>query len=149
MESIDAVTETPAQVPQFTVRLSATGRGARLARRLAVQQLAAWEVPYDSEVSHTVAVVTAELAANAVAHGRLPGRGFRLSLLRLHGHVRVEVTDVRPEHLPPTAPAAEARSLDADSGRGLLLVSAYAERWGCEVRDTCTKTVWAEIACPQ
>jgi anti-sigma regulatory factor (Ser/Thr protein kinase) len=148
MKSIDAETEAPAHVPQFTIRLSATERGARLARRLAVQQLAAWGVPYDGEVSHTVAVVTAELAANAVTHGRLPGRDFRFSLLRLPGHVRVEVTDARPERLPPTAPAAEARSLEADSGRGLLLVSAYAEGWGCEVRDTFTKTVWAEIACP-
>ncbi|WP_406357966.1 ATP-binding protein [Streptomyces sp. NBC_01635] len=147
MKSIDAVTEVPAQVPQFTARLSSTGRGARLARRLAVQQLAAWGVPYDSEASHTVAVVTAELAANAVTHGRLPGRDFRFSLLRLPGHVRVEVTDARPERLPPTAPAAGARSLETDSGRGLLLVSAYAERWGCEAWDACTKTVWAEIAC--
>ncbi|WP_406724316.1 ATP-binding protein [Streptomyces sp. GD-15H] len=113
-----------------------------------MQQLAVWRVPYDSEVSHTVAVVTAELVANAVTHGRLPGRDFRFSLLRLPGHVRVEVTDARPERLLPTVPAAEVRSLEADSGRGLLLVAAYAERWGCEVRDTCTKTVWAEIACP-
>ncbi|MEZ3178691.1 ATP-binding protein [Streptomyces pimonensis] len=93
-------------------------------------------------------VVTVEPAANAVTHGRLPGRDFRFSLLRLPGHVRVEVTDARPERLPPAAPAAETGSLEAGSGRGLLLVSAYAERWGCEVRATCTKTVWAEIACP-
>ncbi|KMS82542.1 MULTISPECIES: ATP-binding protein [Streptomyces] len=136
-------------MPQFTVRLSATRRGARLARSLAVQQLAAWGVPYDSEASHTVAVVTAELAANAVTHGRVPGRDFRLSLLRLPGHVRVEVTDASPERLPPTSPDTEPRSVEADSGRGLLLVAAYADRWGCEVRDTCTKTVWAEITCPQ
>ncbi|MFD5708962.1 hypothetical protein ACFWHW_00965 [Streptomyces pharetrae] len=58
------------------------------------------------------------------------------------------MTDARPERLPPTALAAEPCPLKADSGRGLLLVSAYAERWGCEARDTCTKTVWAEIACP-
>ncbi|MEV5430515.1 ATP-binding protein [Streptomyces sp. NPDC052701] len=129
--------------------VTATGRGARLTRRLAVQQLAAWEVPYDSEASHAVAVVTAELAANAVTHGRLPGRDFRLSLLRLQEHVPVEVTDARPERLPPAALAAGPRSLEADSGRGLLLVAACAERWGCEVGDTRTKTVWAEIACPR
>jgi anti-sigma regulatory factor (Ser/Thr protein kinase) len=149
MKPTDAEAEAPASAPRFTIRLSATGRGARLARRLAVQQLAAWEVPYDSEASHAVAVVTAELAANAVTHGRLPGRDFRLSLLRLQERVRVEVTDARPERLPPTAPATGPRSLGADSGRGLLLVAACAERWGCEVRDTCTKTVWAEVACPR
>jgi anti-sigma regulatory factor (Ser/Thr protein kinase) len=148
MKSIGARAEAPTSVPPVTIRLSTTGRGARLARRLAVQQLAAWGIPYDTEVSHAVALVTAELAANAVTHGRLPGRDFRLSLLRLQENIRVEVTDARPERLPPAAPAAEARSLEADAGRGLLLVSAYAERWGCEARDTCTKTVWAEIACP-
>ncbi|MFI8191476.1 ATP-binding protein [Streptomyces sp. NPDC085946] len=148
MKSIDAQAEAPANVPPFTIRLSATGCGARLARRLAVQQLAAWGISYDAEVSHAVALVTAELTANAVTHGRLPGWDFRLSLLRLQEHVRVEVIDARPERLPQTAPAAEGRSLEADAGRGLLLVSAYAERWGCEARDTCTKTVWADIACP-
>ncbi|MET7290592.1 ATP-binding protein [Streptomyces griseoloalbus] len=148
MKSIDAQTEAPTSGPQFTIRLSATRRGARLARHLAVQQLAAWGIPYDTEASHAVALVTAELAANAVTHGRLLGRDFRLSLLRLQEHVRVEVTDARPERLPPAAPAADPRSLEADSGRGLLLVSTYAERWGCEVRDTYTKTVWADITCP-
>ncbi|MEV5885051.1 hypothetical protein AB0L74_20355 [Streptomyces sp. NPDC052020] len=39
-------------------------------------------------------------------------------------------------------------SPEAESGRGLVLVAGCAGRWGCEVRDTCTKTVWAEIACP-
>jgi hypothetical protein len=120
MKSIDAQAEAPANGPPFTIRLSATGCGARLARRLAVQQLAAWGISYDAEVSHAVALVTAELTANAVTRGRLP----------------------------PTATAVEPCPLKGDSGRGLLLVSAYAERWGCEARDTCTKTVWAEIACP-
>ncbi|MFF8449102.1 ATP-binding protein [Streptomyces leeuwenhoekii] len=149
MKSIDAQTGAPPNTPRFTIRLSSTGRGARLARRLVAQQLAAWGVPYGSEASDAACAVTAELAANAVTHGRLPGRDFRLAMLRFQGHVRIEVTDARPERLPPTALPAGPRPLTANSGRGLLLVAAYAERWGCEVRDTCTKTVWAEIACPR
>ncbi|WP_457456979.1 ATP-binding protein [Streptomyces sp. TE5632] len=131
---------------QFTIRLSSSARGARLARRLAGQQLTAWGIPYDSETSQAVALVTAELAANAVTHGRTPGRDFRLTLLLLseHAAVRVEVTDTRPERLPAD-PAADPAALDAPSGRGLLLVAAYAERWGCEVRDAYTKTVWADL----
>ncbi|MGC0379061.1 ATP-binding protein [Streptomyces sp. SAI-229] len=149
MKSPNVSTEPPTRVPQFTVRLSSTGRGARLARRLAVQQLAAWGVPYDSETSRSVALVTAELAANAVTHGRTPGRDFRLTLLLLpeHGAVRVEITDTRPERLPDDQ-TAEPAALDAPSGRGLLLVAAYAERWGCEARDAYTKTVWAEVGQP-
>jgi hypothetical protein len=49
--------------------------------------------------------------------------------------------------LPINTFLADPRSLEADAGRGLLLVEAYSERWGCEVRDVCTKTVWAEITC--
>jgi hypothetical protein len=55
------------------------------------------------------------------------------------------VTDTRPERRlgretsEPTPP-------DAPAGRGLLLVEAYAERWGWERRDAYTKTVWATVA---
>lgn len=146
MKSSEVGVEPPTRVPQFTIRLSSTARGARLARRLAVQQLAARGIPYDSETAQAVALVTAELAANAVTHGHTPGRDFRLTLLLLpeHGAVRVEVTDTRPERLPPH-PVATTASPGAESGRGLLLVEAYADRWGCTVRDAYTKTVWAEI----
>ncbi|MGA5076657.1 hypothetical protein ACPC37_03390 [Streptomyces griseoincarnatus] len=48
----------------------------------------------------------------------------------------------------PATPATEPAPPDAPSGRGLLLVAAYAERWGCEVRDAYMKTVWAEVGRP-
>ena len=149
MKSTNIRVEPPTGATHLTIRLSSTARGARLARRLAGQQLAAWGVPYDSETSQAVALVTAELAANAVTHGRTPGGDFRLTLLHLpeHGVVRVEVTDTRPGRLP-RGPAAEPVAPDAPSGRGLMLVAAYAEQWGCEVRDAYTKTVWAEVALP-
>ncbi|MEU9759485.1 ATP-binding protein [Streptomyces sp. NPDC047987] len=129
--------------------MSSTRRGARLARTLAVQQLTEWwGVPYDSESVRTVALVTAELASNAITHGHLPGRDFRLTLHLLRGAVRIEVTDTRPDHLPPQSPPGPV-SADADSGRGLLLVGACASRWGFTVRDGLTKTVWAEVALPE
>lgn len=131
---------------EFTLRLSSTRRGARLARTLAVQQLTEWcGVPYDSDAARAVGLVTAELAANAITHGHLPGRDFRLRLLLLPHAIRIEVTDTRPERLPPH-PAPEPGSADAASGRGLLLVEAHADRWGYIVRDAYTKTVWAEVA---
>lgn len=137
--------QTAAITSEFTLRLSSTRRGARLARTLAVQQLTEWcGIPYDSDAAQAVALVTAELAANAITHGHLPGRDFRLRLLLLPHAIRIEVTDTRPERLPPH-PAPEPDPADATSGRGLLLVEAYAERWGCVVRDACTKTVWAEV----
>ncbi|WP_328899478.1 ATP-binding protein [Streptomyces sp. NBC_00441] len=145
MKQQESTQEAPAPVAEFSLRLSSTPRGARLARTLAVQQLTEWcGCPYDSDAARTVALVTAELAANAVTHGRLPGRDFRLTLLLLPHALRIEVTDTRPERLPPTSVAGPTPA-DAVSGRGLLLVESYAERWGYVVRDPYTKTVWAEV----
>ncbi|MFI9749374.1 ATP-binding protein [Streptomyces collinus] len=132
---------TPAR--QLTLRFSGTRRGARLARRLAVQQFTEWTgLPYDSDPARAAALVTAELASNAVRHGSLPGRDFRLALLLLPDRFRVEVTDTRPERLPPPVTPQPA---DETSGRGLLIVQSYADRWGRTVRDAYTKTVWAEV----
>ncbi|GGK88586.1 ATP-binding protein [Streptomyces flaveus] len=140
---------TPAH--QLTLHLSSTRRGARLARQLAVQQFTEWTgLPHDSGPARTVALATAELASNAITHGNAPGRDFRLTLLHLPRPtaVRIEVTDTRPERLPPD-PASLAPPADATSGRGLLLVQAYADRWGCTVHDAYTKTVWAEVSLQQ
>ncbi|MFI5688712.1 ATP-binding protein [Streptomyces sp. NPDC051636] len=133
----------PTPALQLTLRFSSSRRGARLARQLAVQQFTEWTgLPYDSDPARTIALVTAELASNAVRHGSLPGRDFRLTLLLLPDRFRVEVTDTRPERLPPPVPPQPA---DETSGRGLLLVQAYADRWGYTVRDAYTKTVWVEV----
>lgn len=130
-------------VRQLTLRFSGTRRGARLARQLAVQQFTEWTgLPYDSAPARAVALVTAELASNAIRHGSLPGRDFRLTLVLLPDRFRAEVTDTRPERLPPPV---TPQPVDETSGRGLLLVQAHADRWGCAVRDAYTKTVWAEV----
>ncbi|MFJ8072785.1 ATP-binding protein [Streptomyces sp. NPDC096176] len=128
----------PAPVRQFTVLLSATRRGARLARRLTVAHLADWGLPYGE-----AAQIVGELAANAVTHGLVPGRDFRLGLsLGPNGALRIEVTDACGERLPePASPGG-----DAVSGRGLLLVSALADRWGVVQGPAPCKTVWAEMA---
>jgi len=137
----------------FTVRLSATRRGARLARHLAVQQLDAWGWPYGTDASDATAHLVAELAANAVQHGHVRGRDFRLRLTVTAGHtlrgdrtLRIEVTDARVDRLPPTPGDHELALHDAESGRGLLLVEALADRWGCDTPDAIAKTVWAEVS---
>ncbi len=117
--------------------LSPTRRGARLARLLAAAHLADLGLPSDS-----AAHVVGELAANAALHGRVPGRDFRLSLtVRDDKRVRVEVTDTRSDRLPLPADADS----DAETGRGLLIVSALADRWGVERGPDPQKTVWAEV----
>ncbi|MFC8537115.1 ATP-binding protein [Streptomyces sp. NPDC057249] len=126
----------------FVQRFSATRRGARLARRLAVQQLDAWGVPYGSELSDDVAVVVAELAANAVLHGHVTGRDFELRVLREADGFRVEVSDARGERRPELCAGGPAA---AEGGHGLRLVAALAAEWGVAER-VVGKTVWARVA---
>ncbi|MFL0392375.1 MULTISPECIES: ATP-binding protein [Streptomyces] len=131
---------------QFTVRLSSTPRGARLARLSATRWLDEHGVPFRGAASRTAAVVVAELASNAVRHCGGIGRDFRLRLVlgvgpAAGGTLRVEVTDARADkRLPPGLPRS--------SGRGLVLVNALAERWGVRVNDAVTKTVWAQLRLP-
>ncbi|WP_406459112.1 ATP-binding protein [Streptomyces sp. NBC_01622] len=123
-------------IPNFSALLPPTPRGARQARLLAVQQLRDWDLPLDP-AEHVVA----ELAANAATHGRVPGRDFRLTLYVVGGTLRIEVTDTCGDRPPrPQHPAT-----DAESGRGLLLVEALADRWGVARGPNPRKTIWAEL----
>ncbi|WP_329115734.1 ATP-binding protein [Streptomyces sp. NBC_01465] len=135
--------QLPASRLAFVQRFSATRRGARLARLLAAKQLRTWDVPYDT--AWRTEQIVAELAANAALHGQLRGRGFKtaLALDVEAGTVRVEVADARGERLPE---AGEVPESDGESGRGLLLVTALADKWGTELHRSGGKTVWALIA---
>lgn len=88
--------------------------------------------------------IVAELAANAAGHGRVPGRDFQLLLYVVAGTLRIEVTDTRGDRLPQ----CRQPSPDGESGRGLVLVEALADRWGVSPGRPPRKTVWAEIALP-
>ncbi|MFH8934369.1 ATP-binding protein [Streptomyces griseosporeus] len=123
--------------PHFSVVLSATPRGARLARLLAEAQLRSWGLPGEP-ANHLVG----ELAANAVTHGLVPGRNFRLRLYVVAGTLRIEVTDTRGERLPRLGRPTST----AETGRGLVLVDALADRWGVQEERSPCKTVWAETA---
>jgi anti-sigma regulatory factor (Ser/Thr protein kinase) len=128
---------------EFTQRFSATRRGARLARHLALHQLDAWGIPYGSELSDSTALIVAELAANAVTHGRVPGRDFELRLALAPTALRIEVSDPRGEREPEPRQSAP----EAEDGRGLQLVEALATSWGTKDR-LIGKTVWAELTAP-
>ncbi|MFF3645360.1 ATP-binding protein [Streptomyces sp. NPDC002564] len=136
--STEARPATP--VREVTERLSATPRGARLARRLARYHLDGWGIAYDTELSDAAEAVVAELAANAVTHGRVPGRDFELCLTLFADTLRVEVTDTRTERRPPKEP--EPPLPQGESGRGLVIVAALAAEWGVAGREV-GKTVWA------
>lgn len=133
------ITHPRTSARQFAVQLSATRRGARLARLLATEQLRSWGLPLE-DAAHVVA----ELASNATTHGRVAGRDFRLTLtVTATDTLRIEVTDARGDRLP-----AIQLSGDGESGRGLLLVDALADRWGVTPGPVPCKTVWAEMPGP-
>ncbi len=128
--------EPAVPVRNFTVQLSPTPRGARLARLLGAERLRSWGLPVDPARQ-----LIAELAVNAATHGRVPGRDFRLTLYVVADTLRVEVTDTRGDRLPEPQPAAP----DSESGRGMLLVEALADRWGVSEGRFPRKVVWAEL----
>ncbi|MFF3454600.1 ATP-binding protein [Streptomyces sp. NPDC002730] len=133
--------ETATPTAEFMQRFSATRRGARLARHLAVHQLDGWGIPYGSDLSDSAALIVAELAANAVTHARVPGRDFELRLALFTKTLRIDVSDARGDREPTPRPPTP----DLETGRGLLLVEALATTWGTADR-VVGKTVWAELA---
>lgn len=130
----------------FAAQFASTTRGARLARRAAVRCVEEWGHPLESDASCAVALIVGELAANAVQHGRVPGRDFALSLTldTTADVIRIEVADAASAKRPPvTAPSSYP---DGESGRGLLLVDVLAMSWGWTPRRPVGKTVWAEVS---
>jgi len=145
--------QTPVTVRVFTQRSSSTPLGARLARHLALHRLHDWGIPYGSAPSDTAALLVAELAANAVTHGRVPGRDFELRLgLDTYANsytLCIDVSDARGERRPPGPGEVDAPSDGGDDGRGLLLAESLADRWAVLDRVPVGKTVRAELDLPR
>ncbi|KAA6219068.1 ATP-binding protein [Streptomyces filamentosus] len=125
----------------FNLQLSSTPRGARLARLLAGEQLRSWGL---GGVTDAAEQVVAELTNNAVTHGHVPGRDFRLRVIATGSALRIEVTDTRGDR----EPVAGGRGRDEEGGRGLVIVGALARSWGVRPGPAPQKTVWAELPLP-
>lgn len=143
--------QPPFTVSVFAQRFSSTPRGARLARHLALHVLHDWGIPYRSDASEAAESIVAELAANAVTHGRVPGRDFELRLTHAPGDtdalgvLRIEVGDTRGERRPPGPGELGAPPPGSGSGNGLIIVEALADRWAVLDRVPPGKTVRAEL----
>ncbi|MFI9628390.1 ATP-binding protein [Streptomyces sp. NPDC052042] len=149
--------QTPFTGRVFVQRFSSTPRGARLARHLALHALHDWGIPYGSDASERAALIVAELATNAVTHGRVPGRDFELRLTRVPddgtpeapGTLRIDVSDTREDRRPPGLGELAVPSPGAEGGRGLVLVEALADRWAVLERvPSPGKTIRAELDLP-
>ncbi|MEU5520892.1 ATP-binding protein [Streptomyces sp. NPDC047860] len=141
-----ATPQVGAPVGTFTQLLSSTRRGARLARLLTVTELRSRGASHD--LTERAELVVAELAANAVLHGRVPGRCFPLTLALnpAAGRLRIEVSDARGDLRPLPLPAATEVDPLSTTGRGLTLVTALANHWDCVPYPPSGKTVRAELS---
>ncbi|WP_460068825.1 ATP-binding protein [Streptomyces sp. YKOK-I1] len=92
------------------------------------------------EHSHDVRLCVSELLTNVIDH---LGEGTPVTVRvtgTSYGRTRIEVTDPDPRALPVLLQAASTE----ESGRGLALLDALAERWGVE-QGADRKTVWCEV----
>jgi anti-sigma regulatory factor (Ser/Thr protein kinase) len=84
-------------------------------------------------------LVVSELVTNAVVHGAEP---IRVTMVRAPERVRVEVTDGAAAASPHGNPRPPT---DAETGRGLSVVTRLAVAWGWRASPGRGKTVWAEL----
>lgn len=110
------------------------------ARRVVHSAVESWKLA--ERVGEDAALVASELATNAVLHART---NFMVSVSRLGTGVRVEVSDRNPV-LPEAAAGRpdDLLAIRSMTGRGLPLVAAISDRWGCDRRGS-GKVVWAEV----
>lgn len=112
---------------------------ARLARRFIADFCNAARLGED--LCATASLLTSELVTNAVKYG---GSHALLEAHMPGGALRIVVLDANPD-LPSVG---EAPDLTAEGGRGVLLVSALADRWGVERTGGGGKSVWFELDVP-
>jgi anti-sigma regulatory factor (Ser/Thr protein kinase) len=103
-------------------------------RRFVRDALTAWDL---HGLVGDVALVTSELATNAITHGSSP---FRTSLVRADGVVRVAVEDGSSAW-----PEGHHARLGDQDGRGMAIVATLSQRSGCDSTPS-GKVAWAELS---
>jgi anti-sigma regulatory factor (Ser/Thr protein kinase) len=133
------VTERPER-PELDVeaalRLPPSPHAAGQARTFIADFCSAAQLP--AQTCQDAALLVSELVTNAVIHGRTSAT---VEVHRPADTLRVTVRDDNPQ-LPAVG---DAPDLNAESGRGLLIVSKTATRWGIEAGEG-GKAIWFELA---
>ena len=117
------------------ISLAAGPTAAADARGQVRAAIRAWNVPVDAE---TAVLLTSELVTNALRHET--GRTITLTVTCVCGQLRVDVHDTSP-----SAPMPVNAPVDAEAGRGLLLVDSLSTDWGFH-RTSTGKAVYFTLA---
>jgi anti-sigma regulatory factor (Ser/Thr protein kinase) len=139
--------ELPASLTD-RIEFAASPAEVRYARRWAADLLAHADPPPRQDLIDTAVLLVSELVTNAIRAGaQAPGRAgqpddTRISLLitREVGIVRIEVHD----SVCGPVPMACDRNADAETGRGLAVITALSRKWGWRPGG-CGKVVWCEL----
>ncbi|MFG1928682.1 ATP-binding protein [Cryptosporangium sp. NPDC048952] len=107
---------------------------ARTIRQRVRRLLGDWKIPGTS-AEDTVLVVQ-EMVSNVVDHARTP---FRLAAQLCGPAVKVCIRDYSAAPISP-----RAHDTGASRRRGVQLIAAMSENWGCQTEEP-GKTVWAAI----
>jgi anti-sigma regulatory factor (Ser/Thr protein kinase) len=119
------------------VRLTAGPTAAGEARRQVRSAIRTWDIPVEEDLA---VLLTSELVTNAIRH-EVTGI-VMLAITCSSGQLRVDVHDTSR-----TLPMLVDAPVDAETGRGLMLVSTLSAEWGF-YRTPAGKAVYFTIAFP-
>ncbi|MFG2604037.1 ATP-binding protein [Streptomyces sp. NPDC048514] len=122
-----------------TFRIPKHRRHVPAARQRLRKVLADWGLAY--ELADTVTLLANELVTNAVTHCRVSHAQVGVTVTRHGPELVLEVRDPDRNRLPRPHDSGP----DEEGGRGLALVAALADSWGCR-QEPYTKCVWARFA---
>lgn len=92
---------------------------------------------FPDDFCDTSVLLVNELVKNAVVHA---GAGPFVEIQRVDGGLRFAVYDTSP-----ILPTQRLPSLEAENGRGLMLVERLANTWGIQAHASGGKYVWFEL----
>jgi anti-sigma regulatory factor (Ser/Thr protein kinase) len=121
METTTPIRPTRQQQHLRRIALDAGPAAAAEARTEVQAAIFAWDLPVDASVA---VLLTSELVTNALRHEA--GPVIVLDLGCAFGQLRVDVHDTS-RFLPTLVDAP----VDAEAGRGLMLVASLSDDWGC------------------
>ncbi|SFD15864.1 ATP-binding protein [Streptomyces aidingensis] len=129
---------------QYELLLPSDLRGPRVARSTVRAVLLHHGL---EQLSYRAALLTTELVTNSVRYTEGPAS---VRVTWRSPELRVSVWDTSPDLPPGCGGPRPLPSADSETGRGLLLLDVYADRWGgCALGSTPWgsggKTIWFEL----